>query len=155
MFANANIEFLEESFYNDNYTYTGERYLNLDLLIVITRVLNVPMSWDIRHINDFCSQKLSGQCHWNNWICVGYKLDLQGFLGCVFVFLRDLPVRNSINLSVLRLNSSSNGMYLLVTLASRFSLGLALGQVAAVQIVVLVSRATGNISHNTIAGSFS
>ena len=33
IFANANIKFLEESFQSNNHTYTGERYLNLDLFI--------------------------------------------------------------------------------------------------------------------------
>ena len=60
-------------------------------------------------------------------------------------------MRNSINLSELRLNFSSNGEYLLVTLASRHP--LALGQVAAVRIGALVSRATANISHNIVAGT--
>ena len=31
--ANANIKFLEDSFWNNNHTYTDERYLNLDLFI--------------------------------------------------------------------------------------------------------------------------
>ena len=32
-YANANFKFLDESFYSNNHTYTGERYLNLDICI--------------------------------------------------------------------------------------------------------------------------
>ena len=36
IFANANIKFLDDSFWNNNHTYTEERYLYLDFLFVIT-----------------------------------------------------------------------------------------------------------------------
>ena len=43
--ANANINLVKESFYNNSHTYTDERHLNLDIFICnLLNVLNVLMS---------------------------------------------------------------------------------------------------------------
>ena len=59
----ANIKFPDVSFYNNNHTYTGETYLNLDLSYSIT---SLECPHELRY-NGRWSQKLRGQFHQNKW----------------------------------------------------------------------------------------
>ena len=76
-YANANVKFLDESFYSNNHIYTGERYLNLDICICNHK--SWMSSWaEIIDISvaeilyDSCSQKLRGKFHQNAWTCLDY-----------------------------------------------------------------------------------
>ena len=78
-YANANFKFLDESFYSNNHTYTGERYLNLDICICNHKSWMSPWAETIdtsvaEILYDWCSQKLRKKFHQNAWTCLDYTI---------------------------------------------------------------------------------